>query len=194
MGLVGSVAGLAKAAKGQDARTIIEGGTSPARKVLRTLTNPIQDKKPNFASLSEAVSRIPSGSNIFVHTCAGTPTELLKEMCAQVDSGKLSDLHLSHILLVGDIPWNNEKFHGAFQAFSNFFCSHSILVCREILNGRHTVSSINFTITATNRLQSVMCDTWRTGTENSLVNDLEKCGGRECPGNVVEKAVETVLM
>ncbi|KHN85920.1 4-hydroxybutyrate coenzyme A transferase [Toxocara canis] len=90
--------------------------TKPARKVLRTLTNPIQDKKPNFASLSEAVSRIPSGSNIFVHTCAGTPTELLKEMCAQVDSGKLSDLHLSHILLVGDIPWNNEKFHGKIRS------------------------------------------------------------------------------
>ncbi|VDK42093.1 unnamed protein product [Anisakis simplex] len=33
-------------------------------------------------------------------------------MCIQVESGKLNDLHLNHILLAGAIPWTEQKFHG----------------------------------------------------------------------------------
>lgn len=49
---------------------------------------------------------------VYVHGMACTPTEVMDEMCKQVDNGRLSNIKVSHVLVQGNIPWKNPKYYG----------------------------------------------------------------------------------
>ncbi|ETN80944.1 hypothetical protein NECAME_17960, partial [Necator americanus] len=74
------------------------------------LSTPHIGKTPRRMTADEAVSAIGSNSDIFVHSQAATPTELLNALCKRVDSEGLKDLRPIHILLSGKVPWADKKY------------------------------------------------------------------------------------
>ncbi|MCP9263921.1 4-hydroxybutyrate coenzyme A transferase [Dirofilaria immitis] len=73
---------------------------------LREVAYPIAGKKPKFVKDSkEAVAIIKSGSHIFVHGIAATPTPLLDGLCEHAKVNDLKKITLHHMHLEGHIPW-----------------------------------------------------------------------------------------
>ncbi|VDK78337.1 unnamed protein product [Litomosoides sigmodontis] len=72
----------------------------------REVTYPIAGKKPKIVKeCKEAVSIIKSGSNLFVHGIAATPTPLLEGLCEHVKANDFRKITLHHMHLEGHIPW-----------------------------------------------------------------------------------------
>ncbi|VDN04843.1 unnamed protein product [Thelazia callipaeda] len=94
---------------------------------LRTLTQPIANKKPNYTTAEDAMNliKIVSGYNLFVHSFASTPTELLHAMCNHVRINSIKNLNLHHIGLCGEVPWISEYFHGKIRS-NCFFISDNL--------------------------------------------------------------------
>ncbi|KAK6737742.1 hypothetical protein RB195_020070 [Necator americanus] len=80
------------------------------------LSTPHIGKTPRRMTADEAVSAIGSNSDIFVHSQAATPTELLNALCKRVDSEGLKDLRPIHILLSGKVPWADKKYVGKIRS------------------------------------------------------------------------------
>ena len=55
-----------------------------------------------FVSADDAVSRLQSGMNVFVHGAAATPTPLLEAMCRRSD---LAGIRLYHMHTEGPAPF-----------------------------------------------------------------------------------------
>ncbi|KHN78069.1 4-hydroxybutyrate coenzyme A transferase [Toxocara canis] len=98
-------------------------------KTLRTLTRCLYDKKPHFMTLADAASLIESGSSIYVHPAA--PIEILNEVCRRVGEGRLKDLHLNHMLILGDAPWNKPQFYGKIRSNCLFICDGTRKLVQE---------------------------------------------------------------
>lgn len=62
----------------------------------------MSDQQLSAVSADEAVSKLQSGMNIFVHGAAATPTELLYALCRRTD---LNDLTLYHLHTEGPAPF-----------------------------------------------------------------------------------------
>uniref|UniRef100_A0A914YCT6 Acetyl-CoA hydrolase/transferase N-terminal domain-containing protein n=1 Tax=Panagrolaimus superbus TaxID=310955 RepID=A0A914YCT6_9BILA len=77
----------------------------------RSLTYPIPGKSAKYVSFEDAVSLIKSNDHVHVHGAPSTPTDLLKALCNHVESNDLSGIKLNHIILCGEIPWADPKFH-----------------------------------------------------------------------------------
>ncbi|VDP37797.1 unnamed protein product [Heligmosomoides polygyrus] len=86
------------------------------------LSMPILGKSPKTVTADEAVADIATGSHIYVHGQASTPTELLDAICRRVDSAGTTDLRPIHILLSGKVPWADEKYFGKIRSSSLFLC------------------------------------------------------------------------
>ncbi|KAM3718531.1 4-hydroxybutyrate coenzyme A transferase [Dirofilaria immitis] len=72
----------------------------------REVAYPIAGKKPKLVKDSkEAVSIIKSGSHIFVHGIAATPTPLLEGLCEHAKANDLKKITLHHMHLEGRVPW-----------------------------------------------------------------------------------------
>ncbi|EFO17040.1 acetyl-CoA hydrolase/transferase [Loa loa] len=72
----------------------------------REVTYPIADKKPKYVKeCKDAVSIIKSGSHIFVHGIAATPTPLLEGLCEHVKANNFKKITLHHMHLEGHTPW-----------------------------------------------------------------------------------------
>ncbi|KAL3995034.1 Acetyl-CoA hydrolase/transferase C-terminal domain family protein [Acanthocheilonema viteae] len=72
----------------------------------REVTYPIAGKKPKIVKeCKEAVSTIKSGSHIFVHGIAATPTPLLEGLCEHVKANNFKKITLHHMHLEGKTPW-----------------------------------------------------------------------------------------
>ncbi|CAG9532784.1 unnamed protein product [Cercopithifilaria johnstoni] len=73
---------------------------------VREVTCPIVGKKPKIVKeCKEAVSVIKSGSHLFVHGIAATPTPLLEGLCEHVRANNLKKITLHHMHLEGETPW-----------------------------------------------------------------------------------------
>lgn len=66
----------------------------------------------------EAVQLIKSGDNIFVHTAAATPEVLLKAMVGRAN--ELSDVHLYHMHIEGEVEHVQPQYQGIFTDHSFF--------------------------------------------------------------------------
>ncbi|EYB83947.1 hypothetical protein Y032_0326g2565 [Ancylostoma ceylanicum] len=88
------------------------------------LSTPAIGKTPQRMTADEAVSVIASNTDIFVHSHAATPTELLNALCKRVDSAGLTDLRMIHILLSGKVPWTDKKYIGKMRSNCLFLCNN----------------------------------------------------------------------
>ncbi|VIO93966.1 Uncharacterized protein BM_BM7669 [Brugia malayi] len=72
----------------------------------REVTYPIAGKKPKLVKhCREAVSVVKSGSHLFVHGIAATPTPLLEGLCEHVKANNFNKITLHHMHLEGHTPW-----------------------------------------------------------------------------------------
>lgn len=69
------------------------------------------------SSAADVVSRIPSGSKIFIHGAAATPTPLLDAMVARPD---LTDVELYHLHLAGPLAFVEPEHSPRFRSNSLF--------------------------------------------------------------------------
>lgn len=77
----------------------------------------MSDQQFSPVSADEAVSKLQSGMNIFVHGAAATPTELLHAMCRRTD---LTDLTLYHLHTEGPAPFLSADCSGRIRSVSLF--------------------------------------------------------------------------
>lgn len=68
-------------------------------------------------SADEAVEKLQSGMNVFIHGGAATPTPLIEAMCRRSD---LTDLRLYHMHLEGPAPFVEPSCHGRITSVSLF--------------------------------------------------------------------------
>ena len=68
-------------------------------------------------SAAEAVSKLQSGMNVFVHGASATPTPLLEALCTRTD---LTDLKLYHMHTAGPAPFVEPSCQGRMTSFSLF--------------------------------------------------------------------------
>lgn len=66
---------------------------------------------------SEAVEKLQSGMNIFVHGASATPTPLLEALCRRRD---LTDVRLYHMHTAGPAPFVEPAYHGRIRSVSLF--------------------------------------------------------------------------
>ena len=72
---------------------------------------------PKPVSADEAVSRLKSGMNVFIHGAAATPTPLLEAMCRRTD---LTGLKLYHLHIEGPAPFLEPDCLDRFTSVSLF--------------------------------------------------------------------------
>ncbi|VDM27444.1 unnamed protein product [Toxocara canis] len=65
------------------------------------------------------------GNICYPSNFAGTPGELLKEICRQVDQGRLQKVHIVSTMVEGGAPWDDPKFYGDGMAGPTRFCVYS---------------------------------------------------------------------
>jgi 4-hydroxybutyrate CoA-transferase len=70
-------------------------------------------------SAAEAVERLQSGMNVFVHGAAATPTPLLEALCLRKD---LTDLKLYHMHTAGPAPFVDPTAGDRVSATSTALC------------------------------------------------------------------------
>uniref|UniRef100_A0A0M3K8Y5 Acetyl-CoA hydrolase n=1 Tax=Anisakis simplex TaxID=6269 RepID=A0A0M3K8Y5_ANISI len=88
---------------------------------LRTLKHIKNGGKTiNYMSIEDAIKLIPSGSTIYPANFAGTPAELLKEVCRQVESGRLNKVHFLSVMIEGGAPWDDPKFYDKITSNTMF--------------------------------------------------------------------------
>jgi len=66
---------------------------------------------------AEAVKKLQSGMNVFVHGASATPTPLLEALCHRSD---LSDVRLYHLHTAGPAPFVEPACHGRIRSVSLF--------------------------------------------------------------------------
>lgn len=76
-----------------------------------------------YTSVQSAISRIASGSRIFVHGGAATPNVLLTELEAQ--SARLKDVSLIHMHTEGPAGYADKNYEGIFNVI-NIFVGHNL--------------------------------------------------------------------
>ncbi|KAM3718231.1 4-hydroxybutyrate coenzyme A transferase [Dirofilaria immitis] len=106
----------------------------------REVTYPIEGKKPKIVKdCREAVCNIKSGSHIFVHGIAATPTPLLDGLCEHAKVNDLKKITLHHIHLEGHIPWLASDVKDRIRS-NSLFTGHNL---RDAVNdGTADFSSI----------------------------------------------------
>lgn len=77
----------------------------------------MSDRLKNSVSVDEAVSRLKSGMNVFIHGAAATPTPLLEAMCRRTD---LEGIRLYHMHTEGPAPFLEENCRSRFTSISLF--------------------------------------------------------------------------
>uniref|UniRef100_A0A7I4Y2I5 Acetyl-CoA hydrolase n=1 Tax=Haemonchus contortus TaxID=6289 RepID=A0A7I4Y2I5_HAECO len=97
------------------------------------LAVPIAGKFPKRVTADEAVSCITSDSDIYVHSHASTPTELLDALCRHVKRNNLSRIRPAHIILQGRIPWTDSEYWGKIRSNCLFICGN----LRPLVNQGH---------------------------------------------------------
>lgn len=73
--------------------------------------------KEQAVSAAEAVKKLQSGMNVFVHGASATPTPLLEAICLRND---LTDLRLYHMHTAGPAPFVEPRCHGRITSVSLF--------------------------------------------------------------------------
>ncbi|MCP9263599.1 4-hydroxybutyrate coenzyme A transferase [Dirofilaria immitis] len=97
----------------------------------REVAYPIAGKKPKLVKDSkEAVSIIKSGSHIFVHGIAATPTPLLEGLCEHAKANDLKKITLHHMHLEGRVPWLAPDVKGTAD-FNSIFLHEIPLLFRS---------------------------------------------------------------
>ncbi|CAJ0585768.1 unnamed protein product, partial [Mesorhabditis spiculigera] len=81
---------------------------------------PVFGKEPRWTSIDKAFDGLKSGSNIFVHGIAATPTPLLKALCAHVVGNDLKNIKLHHLHLEGETPWLEPEVRDRIRSNSLF--------------------------------------------------------------------------
>jgi len=66
---------------------------------------------------AEAVEKLRSGMNVFVHGASATPTPLLEALCSRSD---LTDLRIYHLHTAGPAPFVERSCHGRIMSVSLF--------------------------------------------------------------------------
>ncbi|KHN88091.1 4-hydroxybutyrate coenzyme A transferase [Toxocara canis] len=94
--------------------------STAAPRTLRTLTHPVGDGKAKYMSLENAIKLIQNGNICYPSNFAGTPGELLKEICRQVDQGRLQKVHIVSTMVEGGAPWDDPKFYGKITSNTMF--------------------------------------------------------------------------
>ncbi|WKX96945.1 hypothetical protein Q1695_012973 [Nippostrongylus brasiliensis] len=97
------------------------------------LAVPVAGRLPRRVSADEAVSCIKSDCDVYVHSHASTPTELLEAMCRRVSANNLSRIRPSHIILQGRIPWVEKEYWGKIRSNCLFICGN----LRPLVNDGH---------------------------------------------------------
>ncbi|KAL6736267.1 hypothetical protein Aduo_006636 [Ancylostoma duodenale] len=97
------------------------------------LAIPILGKTPKKMTADEAVSEIVSKSDLYVHSMACTPTELLTAICKRVDAQELNDIRLTHALLGGKAPFTKKQYFGKIRSNCLFICANT----RKLVNEGH---------------------------------------------------------
>ncbi|VDM48389.1 unnamed protein product [Toxocara canis] len=104
-----------------------------APKTLRTLTYPVGDGKAKYTSLEEAVKFVKTGDTIFPSACAATPSDLLKEMCRQVDQGRIERVKIVNTLIEGGAPFEDPKYYDKVRSNTLFITSST----RKLIQAGH---------------------------------------------------------
>uniref|UniRef100_A0A915CGM3 Acetyl-CoA hydrolase/transferase N-terminal domain-containing protein n=2 Tax=Parascaris univalens TaxID=6257 RepID=A0A915CGM3_PARUN len=102
-------------------------------KVLRTLANPIGRGEAKYASLEEAIKFVKTGDVIFPSLSAATPTGLLKEVCRQIDQGRIEHVEIVNGLIEGGAPWDDPKYYGKVKSNTMFITSST----RKLVQSGH---------------------------------------------------------
>lgn len=97
----------------------------------REVAYPIAGKKPKIArDGKEAVASVKSGSHIFVHAIAATPTPLLEGLCEHAKANSLEKITLHHMHLEGPTPWLANDVKDRIRS-NSLFTGHNL---REAVN------------------------------------------------------------
>jgi 4-hydroxybutyrate CoA-transferase len=72
----------------------------------------------NYVSAAEAVKHIKSGDNIYIHSVAAAPQELIKAMVARAD--ELENVTIYHLHTEGDASYVNEEYKKSFYTKAFF--------------------------------------------------------------------------
>uniref|UniRef100_F1KY80 4-hydroxybutyrate coenzyme A transferase n=1 Tax=Ascaris suum TaxID=6253 RepID=F1KY80_ASCSU len=104
-----------------------------APKVLRTLTNPIGRGEAKYTSLEEAIKLVKTGDVIFPSASAATPSDLLRELCRQVDQGRIEHVQIVNTLIEGGAPWDDPKYYGKVKSNTMFITSST----RKLIQSGH---------------------------------------------------------
>ncbi|VDL71352.1 unnamed protein product [Nippostrongylus brasiliensis] len=107
------------------------------------LAVPVAGRLPRRVSADEAASCIKSDCDVYVHSHASTPTELLEAMCRRVSANNLSRIRPSHIILQGRIPWVEKEYWAISSSKkipSGKIRSNCLFICgnlRPLVNDGH---------------------------------------------------------
>ena len=86
---------------------------------FKPLLNPsIRNKIIMYTTAQEAISKIQSGSHIFIHSVAAAPQHLIGTLMNR--SHELSDIHIYHLHTEGEAPYVKPEFEDIFQLHSFF--------------------------------------------------------------------------
>ena len=77
----------------------------------------MNDWSRQAVSAAEAVGKLQSGMNVFVHGASATPTPLLEALCARTD---LTGLKLYHMHTAGPAPFVEPSCQGRMTSYSLF--------------------------------------------------------------------------
>ena len=72
----------------------------------------------NYVSADEAVREIHSNNNVFIHSAAATPQELVKAMVRR--SNELRNVHIYHMHTEGDCSYVGEAYRESFKVHAFF--------------------------------------------------------------------------
>jgi acyl-CoA hydrolase len=82
------------------------GGLEPVRKLTEPASHDLSRNPPRVvSSADEAVSYIETGSSVFVHSAAATPTGLTLAMCNRAVEKDLKDIKVMHMHTEGPAPY-----------------------------------------------------------------------------------------
>jgi 4-hydroxybutyrate CoA-transferase len=77
----------------------------------------VSHQSNKVGSATEAVEKLRSGMNVFIHGGAATPTPLIEALCRRTD---LTDVRLYHMHLEGPAPFVEPACHGRITSISLF--------------------------------------------------------------------------
>ncbi|KAI6189724.1 Acetyl-CoA deacylase [Aphelenchoides bicaudatus] len=79
------------------------------RDLITPRTSGSQQTRPQQVTFDEAVECVKSGDYVYLHHCASTPVDLLNALARRAKKENLRNIHTTHALLLGDVPFAKDE-------------------------------------------------------------------------------------